>query len=317
MSARNVYAAIDDAKYQVTPCLIDKQGHWWLQEEISDHHVGHPQLLPVFGQKKFITLPDHKIVQPDVIYPVLHGKWGEDGTIQGFAEMMNMPCVGPSVLGAALTMEKDTTKRLLQAAGILVTPAYTWNTDAPQPQYDDMVRRLGDTMFVKPSRAGSSVGVTKVKSANEWGPALDEAAKHDTIVLIEKAIDARELEVAVLGNTMPKAAGPGEIHTGEEFYSYDDKYAETTTSSVAIPADVDEATAQKVRELALRAYVATDGRGMARVDFFLDRQSGQLYLNEINSLPGFTNISMYPKLWQHEGLKYSQLVDRLIQLALE
>jgi len=296
MSARNVYAAIDDAKYQVTPCLIDKQGHWWLQEDISDHHTGHPQLLPVFGQKKFITLPDHKIIQPDVIYPVLHGKWGEDGTIQGFAEMMNMPCVGPSVLGAALTMEKGMTKRLLEADGIPVTPSCTWKTHLPKPEFERIKHRLGTTLFVKPSRSGSSVGVTKITSQNDWHQALDEAAKHDSIILIEKAINARELEVAVLGNENPMVAGPGEILPGEEFYSYDDKYAETATSSVAIPADVDEATAQSVRELALRAYVATGGRGMARIDFFLDRSSGELYLNEINSLPGFTNISMYPKL---------------------
>lgn len=317
MSARNVYAAMNDSKYDVTLCLIDKKGRWWLQKTVDDFHAGQPQLLPIFGQQQFITLPEHHVVKPDVVVPVLHGKNGEDGTIQGVCEMLGIPYVGPSLLGAAVTMEKDMTKRLLREAGVPVVPWKVWHTSDEKPTYDELKEELGEVLFVKPSQAGSSVGVTKVRSADELDGALNLAAEHDNIVLIEKSIDARELELAVLGNNHPEVQGPGEIHLGEEFYSYDDKYANDSKSSVSIPAEVAEDVAIKLREYTLTAYRATGGRGLARIDFFLDKETGEVYLNEINSLPGFTNISMYPKLWQHGGLKYPQLVDKLIQLALE
>lgn len=317
MSARNIYAAMDKSKYEVTLCFIDKAGNWCLQDGISDHSDGCLRPLPVFGQQEFLIPSEQRTFRPDVIFPALHGKWGEDGTMQGFAAMMNLPCVGPSVLGAALTMEKYTAKRLLEASGVPTTPGYLWRTDQQKPDYVAMSEEFGDTMFVKPSRSGSSVGVRKVKNKEDWDAALAAAAEHDSLVLIEKAIDARELEVAVLGNSSPRIVGPGEINLGEEFYSYDDKYAADSKSSVTIPADIDDEIAQKLRDYALKAYSVTGGWGMARVDFFVDKTNKDIYLNEINSIPGFTDISMYPKLWQHEGLERSQLVDRLIELAMD
>lgn len=315
-SARNVFAALDNTRYDITTCLIDREGRWWLQETIGDYHAGSPQLLPVLGQQRFVTLPDHRIIQPDVILPILHGKNGEDGTVQGLAVLLGIPCAGPGLLGAALTMDKDLTKRVLEYAGIPVVDGRVWHIDDIRPDYDDLAGELGGDMFVKPCRSGSSVGVSKVTDRETFEAALDLAAEHDTKVLIERSVAAREIEVAVIGNSVPSATQPGEIVPGAVFYDYRDKYDPASAAAVRIPAELEPGLANAITVTALRAYRATEGRGMARIDFFVT-DNGSFYLNEINSIPGFTNISMYPKLWRQEGLAYPALVSRLIDLALE
>lgn len=315
-SAHNVYAALDDSTYEVSLGLIDRSGHWWLVDSIEGDHMGCPQLVPVLGQARFVTIPETRVLHPDVILPILHGRQGEDGTVQGLAKLLHIPMVGPSLLSAALTMDKELTKRVLRETGVPVVDWLTWRTWEPAPSYQTVVTQLGSEVFVKPANAGSSVGVSKVHDETEYDAALDEAARHDRKVLIERSIKGREIELAALGNGEARITHPGEIIPGAEFYSYDDKYSATSTSRAVVPADLDDTVVDALRDYAHRAYVATLGQGMARLDFFVTEQ-GDIYLNEINSIPGFTNISMYPKLWRHEGLSYPALIDRLIALALE
>lgn len=315
VSAHNVYAALDDDKYNVELCFIDKTGRWWLTEDINSTSSQH-QLVPALGQGQFVTFSNNHVIRPDVILPILHGKNGEDGTIQGVAQMLHIPCAGPSLLGAAVTMDKDMTKRLLQATNIPVVPWLLWQTNEDKPSYDSIRQELGEVVFVKPAQAGSSVGVTKVTSADDFADALDEASKHGRTVIIEKAIEAREIELSVLGNERPRVSGAGEIIPGKDFYDYDDKYSADSQSKAVIPADLDPAVLETLQGYALGAYKATAGWGMARVDCFVDKNNGEVFVNEINSIPGFTNISMYPKLWRQAGVSYGQLVDELINLAL-
>lgn len=315
-SASNVFAALDNTKYDITTCLIDREGRWWLTEAVGDYHSGSPQLLPVLGQKRFITLPDHRIIQPDVLLPILHGQGGEDGSVQGLAHLLGIPYAGPSLLAAAVTMDKDMTKKLLEYSRIPVVPWRTWIIKDSKPEYQTITDELGNDIFVKPASAGSSIGVHHVTSSDGWDEILDDAAEHSEVVMIEKAINAREIEVAVLGNENVRVSTPGEIIPGEDFYSYEDKYDNSSTSEVVIPADLPSDLAEQIKQYAREAYAVTECRGMARVDFFLDEHN-QIYLNEINSIPGFTNISMYPKLWRHDGLSYPQLTSQLIELALE
>lgn len=315
-SARNVYAALDNDKYNVQLCYIDRHGKWWLTNSIDGSHISQPQLFPALGQRQFIAIPGNNVIRPDVVLPILHGTYGEDGTVQGLCELLHLPCVGPNIIGAAVTMDKDMTKRLLRDAGIPVVPWRVWHASDTKPTHDELVHELGGVLFVKPSRAGSSVGVSKVTSAAGLSSALWAAAEHDNVVLIEQAISAREIELAVLGNNEPIVSEAGEIHPGDEFYSYEDKYSSTSTSRSSIPADLPSEMTVTMQQYALDAYRATGCRGMARVDFFVDPHN-HMYLNEINSIPGFTNISMYPKLWHEQGIKYPELIDKLISLALE
>lgn len=312
-SAHNVFAALDEHKYDVSICYITRQGKWLLVDSIDE--LNGRELTPILGEKRFVTV-DGVEVTPDVLLPVLHGLHGEDGDVQGLARLMHLPCVGPSLVGAAITLDKDVTKRLLRDAGVPVVDWLTWRTDDPRPMYDNVVAKLGESLFVKPANAGSSVGVSKVTNEDEYNKGLDLAASHDSLVLIEKGMKVREIETAVLGNHHPEVTEPGEILPGDEFYSYDDKYAAASTAQVKIPAELDSETSEAIRHYAIKAYLATRGWGMARIDFFIDEE-GQVYLNEINSIPGFTNISMYPKLWRHSGLSYPELLDRLIALARE
>lgn len=314
-SATNVLAALDAARYDINLCYIDRAGQWRLVETIEARNQPSPHLTPQLGQRSLL-IDGVDPLPIDLIIPVLHGKNGEDGSVQGLAQLLHIPYVGPSLLSAAVTMDKDMTKRLALGAHVPVVPWRTLANDAPRPTFAEIADELGTPVFIKPSRAGSSVGVNKVHSAEAFTTALDEAFRHDNTVLIEQAITAREIELAVLGRgTSARVSMPGEILPGEEFYSYDDKYSASSTSRVVIPADVDESVATKLQRLALAAYQATGGRGMARVDFFLD-PTGQIFLNEINSIPGFTNISMYPKLWEASGLSPQALVDELIKEAL-
>lgn len=318
-SARNVYAAIDNTKFDVVLGYIDRQGKWWLLEmlgNVIDTH-GAPQLAPVLGSGSFVTIPNNRVIKPDVILPILHGKNGEDGSVQGLAQLLHIPIVGCDMTASAICMDKIATKEILMTHHIPVVPYVTHRVNGPTLDFNHLSMKLGSPMFVKPARAGSSVGVSKIYSEEELTKALEVAHQHDDVVLIERGIVARELEVAALGNPPHyKISGVGEIKPGEDFYSYDDKYSSSSTSQAIIPAPIDEALTARVKRMASEVYEALGCRGLSRIDFFL-ADDGELYINEINTLPGFTNISMYPKLWREQGISYSQLIEDLISAALE
>ncbi|HEY5695759.1 MAG TPA: D-alanine--D-alanine ligase family protein [Candidatus Saccharimonadales bacterium] len=316
-SVRNVYAALDDEKFRVVLGYIDRHGKWWLVDKINGETHAAPQLVPVLGTGSFVTIPDSHVVKPDVILPVLHGKNGEDGSVQGLAQLMHIPIVGCDMTASAICMDKLATKEILMTAGIHVAPYAVHYEGEELPDFNKLSMKLGCPMFVKPARAGSSVGVSKVYSEEDLIRALDEAHQHDATVLIERGIAGRELEVAVLGNPPHhKASGVGEIKPGDDFYSYDAKYAATSTSQVIIPADLEPHGAAAIQALAEKSYQVLGCQGLSRVDFFLT-DDGTVYVNEVNTLPGFTNISMYPKLWRQAGISYSQLIEKMITLALE
>lgn len=318
MSARNIYDAIDGDKYSATLCYIDIDGRWRLVEDWVDKMPrGSVQLLPIFGEKRFETSSDHVPVPIDVILPVIHGPTGEDGVIAGIGQLLHVPVVGCDTLSSAVCWDKLLTKTVLAANSIRVAPFIRHDLGSELPDFASIKAQLGAPVFVKPTRAGSSVGVHKVHDEQEFKPAIDDALLYSDTVLIEKNLSGRELEVAVLGNPPHhQASGVGEIVPGEEFYSYEDKYAASSTAQVVPNADIDEKLSNEIRDMTLKAYAATGCRGLARVDFLTD-EDGVVYLNEINTFPGFTNISQYPKLWQEQGIGYTELIDRLIQLALE
>jgi len=317
-SVRNVYAAIDDTKFNVQLGYIDRHGKWWLVDRLTqdvDTH-GAPQLVPVLGAGSFVTIPSNRVVKPDVILPVLHGKNGEDGSVQGLAQLLHIPIVGCDMTASAICMDKLATKEILMTVGLHVAPYEVHREGAQVPDFNHLSMRLGSPMFVKPARAGSSVGVSKVYSEDELVAALEEAHKHDSTVLIERGISGRELEVAVMGNPPHhKTSGVGEVKAGDDFYSYDAKYAASSTSQVIIPAELEDNEVSRIKQVAAKTYETLGCRGLARVDVFLT-DDGTIYVNEVNTLPGFTNISMYPKLWREEGVSYSQLIEQLIAIAL-
>jgi D-alanine-D-alanine ligase len=318
-SARNVYAAMDETKFDITLCFIDKSGLWWLLDDFTSpvSTLNAPQLVPVLGSRSFMTIPSQRMITPDVILPILHGKNGEDGSVQGLAQLLHIPIVGCDMTASALCMDKVATKEILKANTIPIVAYRTHKKGQGDLLFSDIVAELGTTLFVKPARAGSSVGVSKVSTEEEFVAALSDAHQHDDVVLIERAVVAREIEVAVLGNTPHhEASRPGEIKADGSFYSYESKYASSSNSAVIIPAKLDETTEQAVRDMALQIFDILGCKGLARVDFFLT-DDGTLYLNEVNTLPGFTNISMYPKLWRESGIAYPELIERLISAALE
>lgn len=313
-SARNVYAALDNQKYDVQLCYISREGRWQLVEDIEQLEGEHPQLTPVLGEGAFEVAG--RRVLADVLLPILHGLGGEDGSVQGLAQLLHIPVVGCGIIGSAICIDKDVAKRLLLQAGIAVADGIVYRAHEELPAFDDVADKLGMPIFVKPADQGSSVGVSKVNNEDEFKAAITEALKFTRKVLIEEAIVGREIECSVLGNDHPEASPAGEIKPGESFYSYDDKYAEGSHAQVIAPAELPEAVAQNVRETAIKAYRVLECRGLARVDFFVT-DTGDMIINEVNTLPGFTNISMYPKLWDAAGLDYPSLVDKLINLALE
>jgi D-alanine-D-alanine ligase len=256
----------------------------------------------------------------DVVFPVLHGTYGEDGTLQGLLEMADIAYVGAGVLGSSLGMDKGVFQDVMRVNDIPVAEAIVVLRSVIETQMDRVITQAEKMspypLFVKPANLGSSVGVTKCLNRSDLLEGILEAARFDRRILIQRGINAREIEVSVLGNENPEASVPGEIIPSREFYSYEAKYIDNA-SQLLIPAPIPEATTEKVRQLAMKAYKAIDCQGMARVDFLLDRDTGQLYLNELNTIPGFTTISMYPKLWEACGLPYPKLVDRLIELAWE
>ena len=256
----------------------------------------------------------------EVVFPVLHGQFGEDGTIQGLCKLLSIPCVGPGVMSSALCMDKIYTKYILEHAGIkqanyVVVTSYDYETS--KDEYVKKIEgKLGYPVFVKPANSGSSVGITKAHNREELEGGLKEALKHDRKVLIEEGLNAREIEVAVLGNDNPKASIPGEIIPAKEFYDYEAKY-QNEASKLLIPAALEEKKLDFIREQSIKIYKSLDCAGMARVDFLVDKDTEEVYLNEVNTIPGFTSISMYPKMWEATGLSYGDLISKLIEFAVE
>lgn len=289
-SAENVVAALDTRKYVPVRLKIDKRGRW---EEPAE----------AFFKKV------------DVVFPILHGPLGEDGTVQGLLKLAGMPFVGADVLGSAVGMDKDVMKRLLREAGLPVVPFLVFR-QGETPLYPAVVKQLGKTLFVKPANAGSSVGVSRAKDASNFKQAVALAFRFDTKIIIEQAIRGREIECAVLGNTVLSVASPGEVIPTHEFYSYEAKYLDAHGAKFEIPAKLTMAQVRTVQTLAKHTFQVLECAGMARVDFFLTPR-GTWYVNEINTIPGFTNISMYPKMFEASGISYAALIDRLIMLALE
>ncbi len=326
-SARSVVAAFDPDRYEVTLLAIDKQGRWLLGQNaaglLATPHQATPQEERVQRSKVRELRPEirgESLAGLDVIFPVLHGPLGEDGTVQGLLELADLPYVGCGVAASAVGMDKATCKALFAAHGLPQVPYVAlkrsrWEA-APQAVLDAIEAQFSYPVFVKPANLGSSVGISKATDRASLRQALDEAARYDRRLVIEQGIDAREIEVSVLGNDEPMASLPGEVAPRREFYDYAAKYI-TDDFALLIPAPLSPELTAEVQRLAVAAFLAIDGAGMARVDFLLDRQTGRLYLNEVNTIPGFTSISMYPKLWEASGLPFSQLLDRLIELALE
>lgn len=308
---------MDGEKYKIILGYIDRNGKWWLLDEWTDNLARHggTQLLAAPGTGSFMTIPGNTVVRADVLLPILHGKNGEDGTVQGLAQLVHVPIVGCDVTASAVCMDKALTKQVLVANNIKTAMFLIHRRGNTMPNYTEVVATLGDTVFIKPSRAGSSVGVSKVRNEQEYKKAVSAALEHDDTVLIEEAIVGRELETAVLGNP-PKhrVSGVGEIVTGADFYDYDDKYADDSQAQVLTNVDLPESVETAIRETSHKVYEVLGCRGLARVDYLLKGTTP--YVLEVNTLPGFTNISMYPKLWRAAGMHYPALIDKLITNTL-
>ena len=363
LSAASVLNAIDKDKYEVVPIGITKDGRWLTSEHAENLLTGkllleprnlragdpdttspaavlargeavivppepvhrHSGLVPFQTDPGLMRRSSDRAINVDVIFPVLHGTFGEDGTIQGLLELADIPYVGAGVLGSAAGMDKDIMKSLFVAAGIPIVKHVTilrstWEND-PKKVQKLVENKLTYPLFVKPANLGSSVGISKAHIRKELGPAIEEAAKFDRKIVIEQGVGgkkekAREIECSVLGNDEPAASVPGEIVPGKEFYDYTAKYVDEG-SQLIIPAKLTKAETKKVQELAIAAFRSVDCSGLARVDFLMDPKTRKIFLNEINTMPGFTAISMYPKLWAASGLAYADLIDRLIQLGIE
>jgi len=334
-SAASVIKFLDSSKYHVTAIGIDKEGKWYVQDSpviVEDKNFGNMLELQKKGQwfvnhyeregKLYLFNAEaNKEVSVDVVFPVVHGTFCEDGTLQGLLELAMVPYVGADVIGSAVGMDKDVSKRLLREAGIPVVDCitilkYQWDTFRKNI-INEVVDKIGFPCFVKPCNAGSSVGISKAKDLTFLEIAVDDAFKWDNKILVEKSINAREIEFSVIGNDIAESSIPGEIRPSHEFYSYEAKYIDSNGAEYLIPAAIEVELSTKMKEAALTGYSALCCTGMARVDFFLEHDTERFYLNEINTLPGFTNISMYPKLWDKSGLNYSSLLDKLILLAIE
>jgi len=328
-SAQSVLRALDPEKYEAIPIGIAKDGRWLVGEKAQRLlpdvlKRGHRVILPHDPSAgSLMTVGESPAGPPariDVMFPVLHGTFGEDGTVQGLLELAGVPYVGAGVLASAVGMDKDVQKRLFREARLpvvqyLAFPRSEWQRN-PGAIAKAVANKFRYPVFVKPATLGSSVGMTKVRAANGLSAAMDEAAQFAQKILVERAVKAREIEVAVLGNERPEAAMPGEIIPHREFYDYTAKYLEEGTQ-LRIPAKLRAAQVKRFQDFACRAFLAIECRGMARVDFFLEHRTGKIYVNELNTIPGFTSISMYPKMWEASGVSYSQLIDRLIELALD
>jgi len=292
LSAKNVIASMDRELFEPVLIGIDKQGVWHYNE----------------GSLKLLN---------DVIYPVLHGTYGEDGSVQGLAKLANLPCVGCGILGSAIGMDKDIMKKILRDGGIGVADFFTFRKGSSKnPTYEEVVAQLGNELFVKPANLGSSVGVSFVKNEAEFEKALAEGFLYDRKVIVEEKVTGREIEVAVLGNDDAIASVPGEILPKSGWYSFENKYVDEDGAALGIPADLDEERTKRIMDVAVETYHLLELSGMTRVDFFM-KVDGSLIVNEVNTLPGFTSISMYPKLWEYSGIPQKELITKLIHFAIE
>jgi D-alanine-D-alanine ligase len=329
-SAKNVIEALDRSKYEAVLIGIDKQGRWYLNDQPSFLlNADNPKLIQLNTQQSEVAimpLPDaNQVVSADdgkslgavdVVFPVLHGPYGEDGAVQGLLRLANLPCVGAGVLGSAVGMDKDVMKRLLRDAGIPIARFRSYRSaSSALLDWAGLVDALGLPLFIKPANLGSSVGISKVRNEDEYAAAVHDAFLYDTKIIVEEMIAGREIECAVLGNEDPAASLPGEVLPTHDFYSYEAKYIDEHGAVLEIPAKLSSADAARIQSLAVEVFKVLCCDGMGRVDLFL-QPDGRLVVNEINTIPGFTRISMYPKLWEASGVSYTELIDRLIQLAL-
>ncbi|MCI8444483.1 MAG: D-alanine--D-alanine ligase [Clostridia bacterium] len=328
VSANSVLNHLEEDTYQIYPIYIDKEGKWWEYEK--------PEKTIQFGTqiqaKQAITNIVEYLKQLDVIFPVLHGLYGEDGTIQGLFELLKIPYVGCHVLASSVGMDKVYTKVVFEKAGLKQANYEYVRKDKEQYLYidknfnerymslEEVARKVSENlnfpMFIKPSNSGSSVGINKAKNIEELKKYIEYAGKFDNKIIIEQGIEGREVECAVLGNEEVMASCVGEIKAAEEFYSYDAKY-NNMQSKTEIPANIPEEISNEIRKQAVKAFKAIDGKGLSRVDFFIEKDTNEIYINEINTLPGFTSISMYPKLFEESGISYQELLSKLVELALE
>ncbi|MGH7794741.1 MAG: D-alanine--D-alanine ligase [Candidatus Binatia bacterium] len=330
ISARNIFHAIEKKKYEILAIAIDRQGRWFLDDGARLLRDATASSVSMAGAKNAAAVMPGETSKPlmrpssrqtlgavDVVFPVLHGPFGEDGTIQGLLKLAGVPFVGAGVLGSAVGMDKDVMKRLLRDAQIAIPKFLVFERrEQSTISFGKTKKALGMPLFVKPANLGSSVGISKVTHKSEFAGAIGKAFRYDDKIIVEEGIRGREIECSVLGNEKPIASLPGEIIVQHDFYSYDAKYLDDQGARLEIPARLPQAIVKRIQKIAVQAYRALCCEGMARVDFFL-RPNGQVLVNEINTIPGFTKISMYPKMWQASGLSYPRLIDRLIGLALE
>lgn len=330
-SAKNIINALDKNKYDVCLITIDKKGEWHLDDPrkllaatesdklatVSDQG-DHVALLPGKKHELFVDATHHtSLPEIDVVFPVLHGPYGEDGTVQGMLKLANIPFVGSDVLGSAICMDKDVMKRLLRDAGLPVSKFLVYRrSEITKLEFDHIAKELGVPFFVKPANLGSSVGISKVRAKHEFEKAINDAFAYDNKIIIEEFIPGREIECSVLGNDSLIASLPGEVIPHHEFYSYEAKYLDDNGASIEMPAKLPPAGIKHIQELSIEAFTTLCCNGMARVDFFYKNEN-EIFINEVNTIPGFTNISMYPQLWEISGISYSSLVEQLIQLAIE
>ncbi|HTN46649.1 MAG TPA: D-alanine--D-alanine ligase [Flavipsychrobacter sp.] len=328
-SASNIFNAFDKEKFDVILLGIDKKGNWFYNTSYSEATIHLSQnnffskaiqvYLDRTGSKICIVQKENNrtIAGFDVAFSIIHGTFGEDGTLQGYLKSLDIPFVGPDVLGSAICMDKEITKRLLRDNNIPIARFITLRKKQEKKvSFDEAKEELGLPMFVKPCNAGSSVGVNKVTDQSSFDRAVEEAFRYDNKILVEEAITGKEVECAILGNENPRSSVIGEIIPTKDFYSYDAKYNDAEGAKMKIPADIDPEITQKLRRTAVEAFKAVGCEGLARVDFFL-RDDNSFVLNEINTLPGFTEISMYPKLWEHTGISYPDLISSLVDLAMD
>lgn len=328
-SAKNVIDALDKNKYEAILIGIDKTGKWFLNDESKFLlNATDPKLIKLNNEKKeevalapeskgtLTNLGTNKIDKRiDVALPILHGPFGEDGTMQGLLKLADIPFVGAGVLGSGIGMDKEITKRLLRDAGIKIGKFLSVKENHI-PEFTNVVKNIGLPFFVKPANMGSSVGINKVHSEDEFNAAIEEAFKYDRKILLEEFIPAREIECSVLGNANPIASIPGEVISNHDFYSYEAKYIDENGAALEIPAKLSEEMLNRIQDMSVNVFRILECEGLARVDFFVTKDN-EIYVNEINTMPGFTKISMYPKLWEASGLSYSKLIDKLIELAIE
>ncbi|MDC3413220.1 D-alanine--D-alanine ligase [Terrihalobacillus insolitus] len=330
-SAKNIVDAIDKEKYDVALIGIDKEGKWHISDQTSYLlNEENPKLIQLNKTNQGIAVipgenqrqlksaaQSSDLDQIDVVFPIVHGTLGEDGSMQGMLRLANLPFVGANVLGSAVCMDKDIAKRLLRESGISVAKSMTFTRKSiGKMDFNKVKSNLGLPLFIKPANQGSSVGVSKVENEEDFHQGIKDAFQFDHKIIIEESIIGREIECAVLGNEEPIASLPGEIKPKKGFYSYESKYIDETGAELAIPAELSSELTEKVKQTAVEVFQSLECEGLARVDFFL-KEDGELVVNEVNTLPGFTKISMYPKLWEISGVPYHELINRLIELAVE